>query len=115
MDRVKRGKRGKRRHKKVFARAKGFRGSLKKLYRVSKEAVTHSMKYATRDRKNRKRDMRRLWITRIGIAAKNLGLSYNKFINGLKKKNVKLNRKSLADLAVSHPTVFSKIVEFIKS
>lgn len=114
MVRVKRGFRGWRRHKKVFERAKGFRGSLKKLYRVSKEAVTHAMKYATVDRRNRKRDFRRLWITRIGIAAKGLGTSYNKLINALKNKKVGLNRKSLADMAVFDPSAFAKLVEFVK-
>lgn len=115
MVRVKRGKRGRRRHKKLLERAKGFRGSLRKLYRASKQAVTHAMKYQTRDRKARKRDMRRLWITRIGIAVAALGISYSKFINAMKNKKVGLNRKSLADLAVFDPSAFKKLVEFIKS
>ena len=115
MVRVKRGKRGRRRHKKVLNRAKGFRGSLRKLYRASKQAVTHAMKYSTRDRKTRKREMRRLWITRIGIAAVALGISYSKLINALKKKKVGLNRKSLADLAVFDPSAFKKLVAVIKS
>lgn len=115
MVRVKRGKAGRRKHKKLLERAKGFRGSLRKLYRASKQAVVHSMKYATRDRKTRKRKMRQLWITRIGIAVSNLGISYSKFINALKKKKVKLDRKSLSDLAIVDPKTFEKIVEFIKS
>lgn len=114
MVRVKRGFRGWRRHKKVFLRAKGFRGSLRKLYRVSKEAVTHAMKHATIGRRNRKRDFRRLWVTRIGIAAKGLGTSYNKLINALKNKKIGLNRKSLADLAVFDPAAFAKLVESVK-
>lgn len=113
MVRVKRGKMGHRRHKKVFDRAKGFRGSLSKLYRVSKEAVTHAMKHATIGRKLHKRDMRRLWVTRIGIAAKELGTSYSKFINALKKKNVQINRKMLADLAIFDNAAFKKLKEFI--
>ena len=114
MVRVKRGFRGARRHKKVLKRAKGFRGSLSKLYRVSKEAVTHAMRHATIHRKNRKREMRALWITRIGIAVKKLGISYSKFIAALNKKKVGVNRKLLADLAVTDSSTFRALVEFIK-
>ncbi len=115
MVRTKRGKAGRRKHKKLLNRAKGFRGSLRKLYRASKQAVVHSMKYATRDRKARKRKMRQLWITRIGIAVSDLGISYSKFMNAAKKKKVGLNRKSLSDLAIFDSLAFKKLVEFIKS
>lgn len=115
MVRVKRGFTQRRRRKKLFKKAKGFRGSLKRLVTAAKPAVWRAGVYSTRDRKNRKRDFRKLWITRIGIAAKELGISYNKFINGLKKKNILLDRKILADLAVMDKKAFAKIIEAIRS
>jgi len=115
MVRVKRGFVARRRRKKVLRRAKGFRGSLRKLFRPAKQAVMKAMEYATVHRRNRKRDMRSLWITRIGAAARQRGLSYNKLIFGLKKAKVDLNRKTLAELAVSDPDAFTKLAELAKS
>ncbi|MBU0573761.1 MAG: 50S ribosomal protein L20 [Candidatus Margulisbacteria bacterium] len=115
MVRVKRGFVARRKRKKVFKRAKGFRGSLKKLYRASKPAVRRAKKYATRDRRNLKRDMRSLWITRIGIAARELGTSYSRLMNALKNKKVSLDRKTLAELAVSDPKAFARVVEVANS
>ncbi len=115
MVRVKRGYVARRRRRKLLRRAKGFRGSLRKLFRPAKQAVIKALRYATRDRKRRKREMRKLWIARIAIAAKERGLSYNKFMRGLKKAGISLDRKNLADLAVSDPEAFSKLIEMIKS
>ncbi|MFA4967909.1 MAG: 50S ribosomal protein L20 [Candidatus Margulisiibacteriota bacterium] len=114
MVRVKRGFVARRRRKKVLDRAKGFTGSLSKLFRPAKQAVVHAMSYATADRKTRKGNFRRLWIQRINAGLKELNLSYNKFINGLKKKKITLNRKILADLAIFDYAAFRKIVESVK-
>lgn len=114
MVRVKRGYVARRRRKKVLDRAKGFTGSLSKLFRPAKQAVVHAMSYATADRKTRKGNFRRLWIQRINAGLKELNLSYNKFINGLKKKKITLNRKILADLAIFDYAAFRKIVESVK-
>ena len=114
MVRVKRGYVAKRRRKKILARAKGFRGSLRRLFRVSKETVYHSMKYATRDRRARKGDFRALWNIRINAGARKSGISYSKFINGLKKLNILINRKMLADMAIFDKPAFEKIVEMAK-
>lgn len=114
MVRVKRGNVARRRRKKVLKRAKGFTGSLGKIFRPAKQAVTHAMLYATADRRTRKGNFRRLWITRIGAALKQFNLSYHKFINDLKKKKILLNRKMLADLAVFDPAAFKKVVERAK-
>jgi large subunit ribosomal protein L20 len=114
MVRVKRGFVARRRRKKVLERAKGFTGSLGKIFRPAKQAVVHAMSYATADRRTRKGNFRKLWITRIGAALKELNISYSKFIFGLKKKKIILNRKVLADLAIFDPSAFRKIVESIK-
>lgn len=115
MVRVKRGNVARKRRKKVFKRAKGFRGSLGKLFRSAKPAVTRAMVHATRHRKERKREMRSLWIARINAAARLTGMPYNKLIAALKKANSGLNRKSLAEMAFSNPAAFAKLVESVKS
>ncbi|OGC36218.1 50S ribosomal protein L20 [candidate division WOR-1 bacterium RIFOXYB2_FULL_48_7] len=114
MVRVKRGFVARRRRAKVRAKAKGFRITLRTQFRRAKEAVMKAMTHATRHRKNKKREMRALWIIRINAAVKAAGLSYSKFINGLKKANIKLDRKILADLAVHDQAAFAKIIEAIK-
>jgi large subunit ribosomal protein L20 len=114
MTRVKRGFVARHRRKKVLRRARGFRGSMGRLFRPAHQAVTDAMVYATRDRKARKRDFRRLWITRIGVAAKQFGLSYNRFIAGLKKAKVLLDRKSLADLAARDIPAFETLVKIAR-
>lgn len=114
MVRVKRGYVARRRRKKTLARAKGFRGSIGRLFRSAKQATLRSMKFATRDRRDRKGVFRRLWIVRINAALKELGFTYNKFINGLKKNKVVIDRKILAQLAVFDPKAFARIVEISK-
>ena len=114
MVRVKRGNVARKRRKKLLARAKGFRGSLHKLFRPSKQAVIRAMSYATRDRRNRKREFRSLWITRINARAREFGTTYSKLINGLKKSKITINRKTLAYLAVTDQDTFKKIVEQVK-
>ena len=114
MARVKRGATSRKRHKKILKRAKGFRGSLSRLYRQAKPAVFRALVYAYRDRKNRKREFRRLWITRISAALSKHEIRYSLFINMLKKKDVSINRKSLAQLAVLEPKIFNEIVTFVK-
>ena len=94
--------------------AKGYVGGRRRLYRTAVDAVHRALAYAYRDRKKRKRDFRRLWITRIGAAAKLQGLSYSRLMNALKKAHVEIDRKILAELAVSDPAAFSKIVEMAK-
>ncbi len=103
------------RHKKVLERTKGFRMTKGRLYKVSKEADLHAGQYAYAGRKLRKRDMRKLWITRINAALTPHEISYSQFINGLKKAKIELNRKILADLALSDPDTFKAIVEKLKS
>src|SRR5260221_14539617 len=100
MQGVKRGVRARARHKKILDQAKGYRGRRKNVYRIAKEAVMTAGQYAYRDRRNRKRDFRVLWIARINAAAREAGLNYSRFMNGLKKVSVTLDRKVLADLAV---------------
>ena len=112
--RVKRGNVKHNRHKKILKRAKGFRGSLGKLFRATNEAVMRAMVYATRDRRNKKREFRKLWIIRINAAVRSFGISYSKFIFGLKKADIKIDRKILAELAVSDQNAFAKIVELAK-
>ncbi|MFC1560225.1 50S ribosomal protein L20 [Candidatus Margulisiibacteriota bacterium] len=114
MVRVKRGNVAKKRRKKLLTRAKGFRGSLHKLFRPSKQAVIRAMAYATRDRKAKKREFRSLWIIRINARAREFGITYSKLINGLKKSNIVINRKTLAYLAVADKDTFKKIVEQAK-
>ncbi|MDY6793597.1 MAG: 50S ribosomal protein L20 [Thermodesulfobacteriota bacterium] len=109
MMRVKRGFKARKRRKKVLKLAKGFRGGRSKLFRTAADAVDKALMYAYRDRRTRKRDFRRLWIARINAAARMNNLSYSKFIHGLKLANVRLDRKVLAELAVSDPSGFSKI------
>lgn len=112
--RVKTGTTRRKRHQKVLQRTKGFRMTKGRLYKVSKEADLHAGQYAFTGRKLRKRDMRRLWITRINAALTPLEVSYSKFIYGLKKANIALNRKILADLALSDSEVFKLIVDKTK-
>ena len=102
-------------HKKVLKLAKGFRGGESKLYRVANQAVMRSMQNAYVGRKRRKRDFRRLWITRISAAAKMNGMNYSTFMNGLKKAGVTLNRKMLAELAVSDKAAFAALAEQAKA
>ncbi|MGL4595124.1 MAG: 50S ribosomal protein L20 [Thermoguttaceae bacterium] len=101
--------------KRIFNRAKGFRGGRGKLLRTVKETVVRADCYATRDRRVRKRDFRALWITRINAATRQLGLRYSEFIAGLKKAKIELDRKILADMAVNNPTAFAKVVEMAKA
>ena len=110
MARVKRGITSHRKHKKVLGLTKGHRGGRSKNIKEAKSSLLHAGEYAFAGRKLRKRDMRRLWITQLGIAVKNEGLSYSKFISSLKSKNINLDRKILADLAVNHLDDFKKIV-----
>ena len=115
MARVKRGVTAHAKHKKVLAQAKGFQGRRKNTIRIAKQAVEKSLQYAYRDRKNKKRTFRRLWIMRINAGARANGLSYNQFIAGLKKAEIELDRKVLADLAVEDPKAFGQIAERAKS
>jgi len=107
--RIKRGFKARRRRKKVLKLAKGFRGGHSKLFRTAADTVDRALQYAYRDRKQRKRQFRRLWIARINAAARMNDLSYSRFISGLKKADVDLDRKVLADLAVSDPSGFAQI------
>ncbi len=107
--RVKRGFKARRRRKKILKLAKGFRGGRSKLYRTAADSVDKALQYAYRDRRTRKRDFRSLWIVRINAAARLNNLSYSRFITGLKRENVGLDRKILADLAVSDPNAFSRL------
>ncbi|HEY5993118.1 MAG TPA: 50S ribosomal protein L20 [Gallionellaceae bacterium] len=110
MPRVKRGVTARARHKKVLAQAKGYRGRRKNVYRIAKEAVMKAGQYAYRDRRQRKRQFRTLWIARINAAAREQGLSYSVFMNGLKKAAIDIDRKVLADLAVFDKAAFAQIV-----
>ncbi len=114
MSRVKRGNVLRKRHKKVLKLAKGFRGTRSKLFKVANQAVMKSLKYAYRDRRNKRRNLRRLWITRINAAARLHGLSYSQFSFGLKRANIDVNRKFLADLAVRDKDAFAKIAQQAK-
>lgn len=114
MARVKRGVVSHRKHKKLHKLTKGFRGGRGKLVREAKSALLHAGEYAFAGRKRRKRDMRRLWIVQLGNAVRAEGISYSKFISELRTKNIKLNRKVLADLAVNHPEDFKKVVAQIR-
>src|SRR3954469_25990954 len=109
MPRVKRSVHARKKRRNVLGQAKGYWGLKKSSYRFAKEQVEHSLHYAYRDRKNRKRVMRRLWIVRINAAARQHDLSYNQFMAGLKKANIELDRKVLADLAVADPAAFGAI------
>jgi large subunit ribosomal protein L20 len=115
MPRVKRSVHARKKRRKVLAEAKGYWGLKKSSYTYAKEQVEHSLVYAYRDRKNKKRTFRRLWIMRINAAARSEGLSYNQFVSGLRKAEIPLDRKVLADLAVSDPAAFAKIAEQAKA
>lgn len=114
MPRVKGGPRARRRHKKMLKLAKGQRGTRHALFRRANEAMLKSLHYAYRDRRNRKRDMRRLWIARINAAARQSGLSYSRFIYGLKQAGVELNRKILAEMAIEDADAFAHLIEVAK-
>ena len=115
MPRVKRGVTARARHKKVLALAKGFRGRRKNVFRIAKQAVMKAGQYAYRDRRNKKRVFRRLWIARINAAARECGITYSQFINGMNKAGITLDRKVLADIAVHDKTAFAGIVEQAKA
>ena len=115
MARVKRGVQVKKRHKKVLKQAKGYRGARSRTYKVAKQAVMRAGQYAYRDRRQKKRVFRSLWIVRINSAARENGISYSKLIAGLKKANIELDRKTLADLAVNDKESFSILAEQAKS
>lgn len=114
MARVKRGIVSRRKHNKLLAKTKGFRGTKSKLIRVAREAALHADAYAFHGRKLRKRDMRALWIIRIGEAAKKEGLSYSQLINHFKKAKIELDRKVLSDIVSNDPQTFQKIVKSVK-
>lgn len=111
MPRVKRGVTGHRRHKRVLRLTRGFWGGRHRLYKTAREAVLHSLSYAYRDRRARKRDFRKLWIARINAASRLGGLSYSKFMSGLKRSGLTVNRKMLADIAVRDAEGFAQLVE----
>jgi large subunit ribosomal protein L20 len=115
MPRVKRGVTAHARHKKVLEKAKGYRGRRGNVYRIANEAVMRAGQYAYRDRRNKKRTFRALWIARINAAARECGLSYSVFMNGLKKAAIEVDRKVLADLAVMDRAAFAKIAEQAKA
>ncbi|MGC8834242.1 MAG: 50S ribosomal protein L20 [Armatimonadota bacterium] len=111
MSRVKPGAVTHRRHRKILLQAKGYRGAHSKLYKQAKEAVQHAKQYAYRDRRTRKRDFRRLWITRINAACRLNGITYSRFIHGLQQAGVEVDRKILADIAVRDPEAFRQLVQ----
>lgn len=115
MPRVKRGTMTHKRHKKVLDRAKGYWGGRSRLFKTAKEAVMHAMQYAYRDRRNRKREFRRLWIARINAACRAQGMTYGRFIEGLTKAGVKLDRKMLSEIAINDTQAFSQLVEQAKA
>ena len=115
MARVKRGVTARRRHKKIISKAKGYYNARRKVFRVAKQAVTKAAQYAYIGRKQRKRQFRALWIVRINAAARQFGLSYSRLINGLKKANIEMDRKVLADLAVHDLAAFGKVAEKAKA
>jgi large subunit ribosomal protein L20 len=115
MSRVKRGVQARARHKKVLEEAKGYYGARSKVYRVAKQAVIKAGQYAYRDRRQKKRQFRALWIARINAGARENGLSYSRMINGLHQANIEVDRKMLADLAVNDKTAFSVLAEQAKA
>ena len=115
MPRVKRGVTAKARHKKILKLAKGYRGRRKNVYRIAKQAVMKAGQYAYRDRRQRKRQFRALWIARINAAARELGMTYSTFMNGVRKAGISLDRKILADLAVFDKVAFEKITNQAKA
>ena len=114
MARVKRSVNAQKKRREILERASGYRGQRSRLYRKAKEQVTHSLVYSYRDRKARKGDFRRLWIQRINAAVRAEGMTYNRFIQGLKAAGVEVDRKNLAELAVLEPTAFSALVQIAK-
>lgn len=115
MPRVKRGVTARARHKKVLDLAKGFRGRRKNVYRIAKEAVMKAGQYAYRDRRAKKREFRSLWITRINAAVRQSGMTYSVFMNGMKKAQIEIDRKVLADMAVHDAAAFAKIIAQVKA
>ena len=115
MPRAKRGFKARRRHNRILKLAKGYRGSHSKLFRSAIEAVHRGLCYAYRDRKQRKRAFRRLWIIRINAACRQEGINYSRFMNGLKNLSIEMNRKSLSELAVNEPEAFKSLVEKVKA
>lgn len=115
MPRVKRGVTARARHKKVMKLARGYRGARSRVYRVAVQAVTKAGQYAYRDRKQRKRQFRSLWIVRINAAARDNGLSYSRLINGLSKAGISIDRKILAELAVNDPQAFASVADQAKA
>ena len=111
--RIRRGSAGVKRHKKILKLAKGFVGARSRIFKVANIAVMKSLKYAYRDRRTTKRNMRRLWIVRINAAVRERGMSYSKFVNACKKANIIVNRKMLADMAVKDPEAFNVIFEAV--
>ena len=115
MPRVKRGVIAHARHKKILALAKGYRGRRKNVYRIAKQAVMKAGQYAYRDRRTRKRVFRQLWIARINAASRELGVTYSKFMAGLKKAQIDIDRKVLSDMAIHDPAGFKSIVDKVKA
>ncbi|MDO5301030.1 MAG: 50S ribosomal protein L20 [Tissierellia bacterium] len=114
MARVKRGINAKKHHKKILKQAKGYFGAKSKLFRMANQAVMKSMSYSFAGRKQRKRDFRKLWIARINAAARMNGLSYSRFIDGLKKANIEINRKMLSEMAIHDPEGFAALAKIAK-
>lgn len=115
MPRIKRGVTARARHKEILSKAKGYRGARSRVLRVAKQAVTKAGQYAYRDRRQRKRQFRALWIVRINAGARENGLSYSRLMNGLKKANIEIDRKVLADMAVFDKSAFSQLAEQAKA
>ena len=115
MPRVKRGVTARARHKKVFKQTKGFRGRRKNVYRVAKQALMKAGQYAYRDRRQKKRQFRSLWIARTNAAVREVGMSYSVFMSGLKRANIEIDRKVLADLAVNDKAAFAQIASQVKA
>jgi large subunit ribosomal protein L20 len=115
MPRVKRGVTARARHKKILALAKGYRGRRKNVFRIAKQAVMRAGQYAYRDRRTRKRVFRQLWIARINAASRELGITYSRFMAGMRKASIEIDRKVLADMAVNDPAAFGSIVEKVKA
>ena len=115
MPRVKRGVTARARHKKILVLAKGFRGRRKNVFRIANEAVMRAGQYAYRDRRTKKRVFRQLWIARINAASRSMGITYSRFMAGMKKASIDIDRKVLADMAVNDPAAFSSIVDKVKA
>ena len=115
MPRVKRGVTARARHKKILVLAKGFRGRRKNVFRIAKEAVMRAGQYAYRDRRTKKRVFRQLWIARINAASRSMGITYSRFMAGMKKASIDIDRKVLADMAVNDPAAFGSIVDKVKA